>query len=149
MASARTVTHTETFDVPAPIVWSLLLDWGGIADWMPAGHIRSLELQGEGIGAVRYLETGQGARVAERLDVADAAAGILELSILDPLPWGLTSYRARGTLEALGKNRCRLTWQGSFSVREAAPEAESLPAFLEKAYRAMFQGIRPATGGSA
>lgn len=149
MASAHSVTHTEIFDVPAPVIWGLLTDWGGIVDWMPAGNILSLELEGEGTGAIRYLVTGQGARVAERLDVANEESGILELTMLEPLPWGLESYRARGTLEALGQTRCRLTWEGRFTIVRSAPQAKTLPAFLEKAYCEMFRGIGQATGGSA
>jgi hypothetical protein len=143
----RTVEHAETFDAPARAVWKLLIDWEGIAGWMPAGHIRSLEMEGEGLGAVRHLVTGQGARVAERLDAADEEAGILELTIVEPLPWGMLAYSARGRLEALGDDRCRLTWRGKFTVPDSGPEPETLSRFLLQAYRAMFDGIRQASRG--
>ena len=144
---ARTVVHAEVFEASAAAVWKLLVDWAGIGLWMPEAHIRSVEIEGSGPGAVRHLVTGQGVRIAERLDTADEAAGIVELSILEPLPWGMLSYRARATLQQLGGNRCRLTWRGTFTMPESGPDPEALARFLKKAYQAMFLGIRRASEG--
>jgi len=138
----ESITHIEEFDAPASAVWAVLIDWGAIVDWMPGGYIKSLELEGQGIGAIRRLVTGQGVSVAERLDAADEATGILELSLVDDLPWGLLSYRAIGHVEALSDSQSRLTWQGTLEMPENGPDARRIAAMLKKSYANMFRGIR-------
>jgi hypothetical protein len=138
----ESITHLEEFAAPASAVWALLIDWGAIVDWMPGGYITNLELEGKGIGAIRRLVTGQDVPVAERLDAADAATGVLELSLVDDLPWGLLSYRATGHVEALSDTKCRLTWRGTLEMPESGPEARRVAAMLKKSYATMFLGIR-------
>jgi hypothetical protein len=138
----ESITHIEEFAAPASAVWAVLIDWGAILDWMPGGYITNLELEGKGIGAIRRLVTGQDVPVAERLDAADAATGVLELSLVDDLPWGLLSYRATGHVEALSDTQCRLTWQGTLEMQESDPETRRVAAMLKKSYATMFLGIR-------
>ena len=144
MTHRESITHTEEFDAPASAVWGLLVDWGAIVDWMPGGYIQSLKLEGDGTGAIRHLVTGRGVRIAERLDVADEASGVLEFSLVDDLPWGLLSYHARGRVESVSDTRCRLTWQGTLEMPESGPEARRAGALLKKSYANMFLGIRRA-----
>ena len=142
MSHFETITETAEFNAPSRAVWDLLLDWAAIVDWMPDGYIRSLECEGEGPGAVRHLVTGEGSRVSERLDRADSAAGVLELSLVGKLPWGLISYSARGRVVDLSPDRSRLTWEGRPELPDAGPESQDVVRLLRKSYRKMFQGIR-------
>ena len=145
MSHIRSVTATEEFDVPAAAVWALLVDWGGIGNWMPDGYIRSLRLEGQGVGAIRHLVTGQGVQLSERLDALDETAGTLELSMVGALPWGLVSYRASVRLVRLSQHRCRLTWQGTFETADGGAQSEQMATLLSKSYAKMFLGIRRAT----
>jgi hypothetical protein len=145
LSNIRSVTTTEEFDAPASSVWDLLVDWGGIVAWMPDGYIRSLRLEGQGVGAIRHLVTGQGVQVSERLDACDEEAGTLELSIVGAMPWGLVSYRASVTLVRLSDHSCRLTWQGTFETPDAGAQSEQIATLLRKSYAKMFLGIRRAT----
>lgn len=142
MTCLRTVRYSETFESETADVWHILVDWAGIADWMPDGLIRGLEMEGSGIGAVRHLETREGVHIAERLDFADERTGRLELSILDPLPWSMLSYRAVARLEAVAPGSCRLHWEGSFEMPDDGPATVALGVLLGNSYRAMFAGIR-------
>jgi hypothetical protein len=142
------VSHTETitdaaeYDAPALAVWELLMDWAAIVDWMPDGYVKSLRMEGQGPGAIRYLVTGKGVELAERLDRADESSGVLELSLVAPLPWGLLSYRARGKLDRISDNKSRLTWRGTLEMPEHGPESDSVARLLRKSYAKMFLGIR-------
>lgn len=142
MSCQRSVSHSEVFDSAASAVWSILVDWGSIVDWMPRGLISSLDLEGNGTGAIRHIITHQGVRIAERLDRADERAGQLELSILEPLPWDMLSYRALAQLDELGPAQCRLRWQGRFELPEDGQAAEALAQLLGKSYKLMFAGLR-------
>jgi len=128
------------------MVWKLLVDWAAIIEWMPDGYIRELRMDQQypqrGPGAVRYLVTGQGVSLSERLDLADEPSGVLELSLVGALPWGLLSYRARGKLDALPGNRCRLTWSGTPEMPQPGIEADRVVNLLKKSYAKMFLGIR-------
>jgi len=138
----ESITHAEEFDAPASAVWDLLADWGGIVDWMPNNAIASLRLEGSGVGAVRHLITRQNVPLSERLDALDQESGILALSLVNDLPWGLLSYRAKGQLEALSETKCRLTWQGTPELAARGPEYDRVIVLLKKSYANMFSGIR-------
>ena len=141
LSQVLTITDSSEFDAPIQAVWNLLMDWGAIVDWMPDGYIQKLKLEGQGEGAIRYLVTGKNVELAERLDRADERSGILELSLVDPLPWGLLSYRARGKLDRISSNRCRLRWQGTLKMPDNGPETERVTNLLRKSYSKMFLGI--------
>lgn len=142
MSHIETIEDAAEFDAPASAVWTLLMDWAAIADWMPDGYIQSLRMEGEGLGAIRHLVTLKGVQISERLDAVDEASGVLELSLLDPLPWGLRSYRARGKLDRISDNRSRLTWQGTLEIPDSGPEYDKVATLLRKSYAKMFEGIR-------
>ena len=116
---------------------------------MPHGIISSLDMEGSDIGAVRHLVTCQGVQIAERLDRADEKQGRLELSILDPLPWSMLSYKASAQLDQLGPEKCSLRWEGWFELPENGQEGDALARFLGKSYEAMFKGIRQQLSMSA
>jgi uncharacterized protein YndB with AHSA1/START domain len=138
----KTIQDAAEFNAPASAVWELLMDWAAIVDWMPDGYVQSLRMEGQGPGAIRHLVTGKGVQLAERLDSANEVSGVLELSLLDPLPWGLISYRARGKLDSISNDKSRLTWQGTLEMPERGPESDAVARLLRKSYAKMFLGIR-------
>jgi len=142
LSHVEEIEDTAEFEAPASRVWELLMDWAAIVDWMPDEYVQSLRMEGQGVGAIRHLLTGQGAEIAERLDYADESSGVLELSLLEPLPWGLLSYRARGKLEGISGERSRLNWQGTLEMPERGTELKSVIRLLRKSYAKMFVGIR-------
>jgi hypothetical protein len=115
---------------------------------MPDGFIQSLEIEGQGVGAVRHLVTGRGVAISERLDTADKENGLICLSIIEPLPWNMLSYSARAQLNAVTERRSRLTWSGTFELATAGNEAEQLAHLLKRSYMKIFKGIqKQLTGG--
>lgn len=141
MSHFETLSAAAEFNAPASAVWDLLVDWPAIADWMPNGYIRSVECEGRGPGAVRHIVSREGSCISERLDRADEGAGLLELSMVGTLPWGLLSYTASGRVEALGTDRCRLTWRGRLEMPGSGPELDRLMTLLQKSYVKMLQGL--------
>jgi hypothetical protein len=142
MSHTETITDSAVFEASSAAVWNLLVDWAAIVDWMPDGYIQSLRMEGKGLGAIRHLVTLKGVHLSERLDVMDESSGVLELSLIEPLPWGLVSYRARGKLDLFGENSCRLTWQGTLEMLDCGPDFDSLANLLRNSYARMFLGIK-------
>jgi hypothetical protein len=120
----------------------LLIDWGSIIEWMPAGYIQQLRMEGTGVGSVRHLLTGQGVVVSERLDETDRENGLLKLSIIEPMPWEMLSYNAYAQLRVVDTGQSRLCWHGTFEMTENSAAADSLAALLKKSYEKMFEGIK-------
>lgn len=145
MSHVATITDAAEFDAPASEVWALLMDWAAIIHWMPDGYIQALECEGQGPGAIRHLVTGQGVHLSERLDRADEVTGVLELSMVGPLPWGLISYTAQGKIEALSENRSRLTWRGTLEMPGKGAQFEQVARLLSRSYAKMLQGVARAT----
>lgn len=142
MSFTLVVTRSARFAAPAQQVWSLLTDWGAIADWMPDGYIRSLQLENSDAGQIRHLVTGLGVHLSERLDRADTEAGVLELSMIGPLPWDLISYHATGTVQHCAPGNSSLTWCGKAELAAAGAAADKLEKLLSVSYNRMFLGIR-------
>jgi hypothetical protein len=142
LSHQQSVSHSDLFDAPASAVWELLIDWSGIVNWMPDGYIRELQMEGQGLGAIRHLVTGQGVKISERLDKIDEPGGLIHLSIIEPLPWNMLSYTARAKLDSTGNNQCRLDWRGTFELPESGPASDKLAKLLKKSYAKMFEGIR-------
>jgi hypothetical protein len=142
LSHIETITHSAEFDAPVSTVWGLLMDWAAIIDWMPDGYVQSLRMDGQGLGAIRHLVTLKGVQLSERLDSIDEASGVLALSLVEPLPWGLLSYRASGKLDRLSQSRCRLAWQGTLEMPGRGPEVDKVTHLLRKSYAKMFEGIR-------
>ena len=127
-------------NAPVSAVWDLLTDWAGIIDWMPDGYIQSLSCEGQGAGAVRHLVTSKGVAISERLDSLDSELGLICLSIIDPLPWGMLTYSANAQLQARGAH-CQLIWRGIFELPASGRQADELANLLKKSYTTMFRGI--------
>jgi hypothetical protein len=145
LSCVASISHTEAFDAPAPAVWTLLMDWAAIVHWMPGGHIADLRMEGRGVGAIRHLVMVNGVHLSERLDAADEQTGVLELSLVGQLPWGLLSYHARGELVGTTPDSCELTWRGTFETPQSGAQCERVARTLKKSYANMFLGIRRET----
>jgi len=99
-------------------------------------------MEGQGLGAIRHLVTGQGVKISERLDEIDEPGGRLNLSIIEPLPWNMLAYTARAQLDSTGNNQCRLDWRGTFELPTGGLASANLAKLLKKSYTKMFEGIR-------
>jgi hypothetical protein len=54
----------------------------------------------------------------------------------------LLSYRARGKLDELPDQRCRLTWSSTLELPQPGAEADRVVNLLQKSYAKMFLGIK-------
>lgn len=142
----RIETHHD-FDVPASWLWDCLSDFGHIERWWPADEpavrIERVELEGQGIGAVRRIyNQGYADPISERLDQLDPRTMTYKLSIVGQAPVGITHYQATGRIEALPGARCRLNYSSEFTTASGRPEEAE--AWLRMAYALMFAGLAAA-----
>jgi len=141
------ITTSYKFDAPAAVLWDYLQDFAHIERWWPthdpAVRIARVEMEGEGIGAIRHIyNVGYPDPVSERLDYQDAETMTYKLSIVGDAPVGLTHYQATGHIEPLPGGHSRLDYASEFATASGKPdEAE---AWLRMAYELMFKGLAAA-----
>ena len=114
-----------------------LADFGGIGKFMP--EVESVEMQGDGIGAVRTVRVrGVPGGMAERLE-ALIDGRLLSYSIINETPLPLERYHAVVELDDAPGGGCRVRW-GSNWIPKGAPEA-SVREMLVGLYERLIEGI--------
>jgi hypothetical protein len=122
---------------PADDVWSIVRDFGSIADWTPP--ITDATVDGAGVGAERTLTLADGGQVVERLEALDDEARTLRYSIVDgPLP--VQDYEGTFSVTDVDDSTCEVTWASTFTV-DGPPEDEITGTFSEL-YAAGLSGLR-------
>lgn len=140
------ITTSREIEAPAAAVWSLVADFGGIANWWPRdGKIRIAEVavEGAGIGMIRHIRNeGVDKAVSERLDYLDPGTMTWILSIVGDRPTGISAYVAIGQLVPLGPARCRADYRCHVtSVAGTEPRVEHILRFT---WSVMFEGLEQA-----
>jgi hypothetical protein len=98
-------------------VFAVVGDFGGIDKYMDG--IEKVDLEGEGVGAVRTLTLADGAKVVETLTALDAEAMTLSYAIQEsPLP--VDGYQATMKVSALEGGGSRVDWSSTFTARGAS-----------------------------
>lgn len=122
----------EELEASADTVWGLVRDFGDIRAWAPGGKV--LDVDGEGVGAIRRVDTPGGLFV-ERCETHDEQARTFSYALLEsPMPF--SGYVAVVKLTPLDGGRCAIEWSCEF---EADPGvAAALREGIEKTYRAGF-----------
>jgi len=138
-----TVEEHVRISAPANEVWSIVRDFGSIADWTPP--ITDADLDGEGVGAERTLTLADGGQVVERLEALDDDDRTLRYSIVEgPLP--VTEYEGTFSVAEVDDSTCEVTWASTFTV-DGPPEDEITGMFSEL-YTAGLGGLREHVTGA-
>lgn len=125
----ESVMVREELEAPIAAVWDAVRDFGDVKAWAPEAKL--LGVDGEGVGAVRRIDTPGGVFV-ERCDAHDPDAHRFSYRILEsPAPF--RDYVAVVQLTALDGARCAIEWSCTFEAEPAA--AAGLHDVVEKTYR--------------
>jgi Polyketide cyclase / dehydrase and lipid transport len=118
-----TASATVEISATADQVWALMGGFDSLPDWLP--FIVKSEL-GEG-GRLRFLETGDGDAIVERLQTFDDKARTYTYSIEEG-PFPVTDYLAKVEVRDAGGQKAQVTWSGSFTGN-GITEAEATAIF--------------------
>jgi len=114
-----------------------LADFGGIGKFMP--EVESVEMQGDGVGAVRTVRVrGVPGAMEERLE-ALVDGRLLSYSIINETPLPLERYHAVVELDDASGGGCRVRW-GSNWVAKGVPDAQ-VREMLVGLYGRLIDGI--------
>jgi carbon monoxide dehydrogenase subunit G len=134
---------SETIEVAAAPdrTWALVGDFAGLVGWFPA--VTSSEVEGSGVGALRYLTMPDGTALTERQEARDDVARCYEYTaIAGALP--CTDYRSRIAVTPAGGGS-RITWTATFTPLADAPV--DAVAFIGEVYRGGLAGARAVLDG--
>ena len=135
------VSMSQNLSATASAVWEAIGKFSTIDSWLPP--IASCEADGDAVGDMRKLTTGDGAVVHERLDSIDEGARTYSYSITDsPLP--LSGYQATISVAEGGEGSSVVHWSSEFDP-VGAPEAEVV-AVVEGIYQAGFDALKERFG---
>ena len=137
-----TVQVVEQVAASANGVWGILGDFGGVK---VGGPVEAVEVEGEGVGAIRTI-TMNGAKIVERLEAHDEASLAFTYAIINedhPLP--VSNYSATVKITADGENACSVDWTRTFEPRGADEETAS--NLVRGIYAGGIEGARRALTG--
>ena len=113
--------HVDGYSsAPSEVVFAVLVDGPGWADWAPGVKVATYECEGEpaphGVGAIRRLGAGRGPVSREQVVAYEPSTFFAYAALSGPLPW--KGYRAEVRLSpgpaGVGT---RIDWTGSFESR--------------------------------
>ena len=85
------VLVTEELPVPATKIWELVRDFGGIQKWV-GPMIQNLEIEGEGVGAIRTLTLPGDTKLSEELKAFDNEGRSFSYAIIGKSPLPVADY---------------------------------------------------------
>ena len=118
-----TIKTSVKFDASAKDVWEMIGAYDSLTKWMPS--VKEIEVEGEGVGAIRKLYLEDGSVVVERLEEVDEENMSYTYSIIEsPLP--VKDYVATLKVVEDGE-QCVVEWSSTFLVDGVtADEAEDI-----------------------
>jgi carbon monoxide dehydrogenase subunit G len=134
------VLVTEDVEASADRVWELVRGFGDILKWS-GGAIESIEVEGEGIGAVRTLGIAGGAQLQEKLEAHDDAARSFSYSFTGKVLLPLQDYYATLTVVESGESS-RVEWGSTFEPDGVSEEQAR--GMVEGIYQNGIAGIKKA-----
>jgi hypothetical protein len=135
------VKVTDRIEASADRVWELLADFGGLQRF--SAGIESVNVVGEGVGAVRTVTLPGGLTLQERLESFDGAARTLQYAVIGESPLPFSGYLATIRVTEDG-GAAQIEWSGEF---QPAPGAEGQAAqIVEGVYRGGIKGLKKALG---
>jgi hypothetical protein len=137
------VLVTEELDIAAEKVWALVRDFGGIRKWV-GDMVQGLELEGEGVGAIRTISLPGNAQLQEQLTAHDDEERSFSYAIIGKSPLPVDDYLATFKLVETGDNACRIEWSSTFEPKGVS-DAQAKP-MIEGIYTSGIAGLRKALG---
>jgi hypothetical protein len=133
----------EELPVPAEKVWELVRDFGGIEKWLGA-MVQGLEVDGEGVGAIRTIMLPGNNQLQEQLTAHSDADRSFSYAIVGKSPLPVEDYLATFELIEAGDQACRIEWSSTFEPAGIA-EVDARP-MIEGIYTSGIAALRKTLG---
>jgi hypothetical protein len=120
----------------AGAVWGLISNFGN-RDWSPS--IDKVVMEGEGVGAVRYMYVGDRPPCAERLEALDHSTMHMTYSIVENNPLPLDNFLGSVQVKTIDSSNCQVIWGASGSA-SGKTEAE-VTIIMQTTYNGILDAV--------
>ncbi len=134
------IEHARTIELSADTVWREVRQFDRVLTWIPGGAESTIEVVGEGIGAVRELELATQGYVKHQLVAFDDSERSFSYELIAGKPIGMQDYTVVASVTPESEDRCTIRWQGKMTADASLDEAHVGHA-LEIALANMTVGI--------
>ncbi len=121
----REVTSKSFVELPAATIWDKLVSFGGTEKFVPE-LIEKVNVQGEGIGAIRTIHLKGGGEIVEKLTKIDVKNYHMEFIILStPMP--IQEYTGVFEVQKISSKKCEVLFISKYKVsRENENEMKNI-----------------------
>ncbi len=144
--AGKTLSVEEGIVLPAKPaeVWKVVGNYGNLQAWHPVvGNTTVTQGENDQVGAIRTVETKDGAKIVEKLLAYDGKRMRMRYEILEsPLP--VSEYRSDLKVVAAGEGS-RVIWNSHFKAN-GTPDAKARET-VSGIYKAGFAGLQEKFGG--
>ena len=137
------VLVTEDLPAPATKIWGLVRDFGGIQKWL-GDMVQGLELEGEGVGAIRIISLPGGTKLYEQLKEFNEEERSFSYAIVRESPLPVSDYLAKLKLVETGADSCRIEWSSTFEP-VGISDSDARP-MIEGIYTSGIAGLKATLG---
>lgn len=110
----REVTSKNFVELPATTVWNKLIGFGGTEKFVPE-LIEKVNVEGEGIGAIRTIHLKGGGEIVEKLTKIDDNSYHMEFIILStPMP--VEEYTGIFEVHKISSEKCEVLFTSKYKV---------------------------------
>jgi hypothetical protein len=138
------VQVVEELPIAASKIWELVRDFGGAKKWL-GPMVQKLELEGEGVGAIRTITLPGDTLLHEQLEAMDEAGMTFTYAIVRDSPLPASDYVANFKLIETGAETCRIEWGSTFQPAGGMSDDDVKP-MIEGIYRSGIAGLRETLG---
>ena len=111
-------------DLPAEQVWEEMRHFDRVLKWIPGGDRSTIEVTGEGVGAVRDIHLATQGYVQHRLIAYDEAQRTFAYELTAGKPIGMQDYQVQASVTAIDDTHCTIRWAGKMTADASLDEAE-------------------------
>jgi mxaD protein len=107
------ITESATIDLDPATLWNEIGGFGSVADWHPL--LNSVEVFGEGAGALRIAHAEAGAAQAERLQTLDPERHLYRY-VIEKSSMPVCDYTGEFRIDPAGDAASTVVWSAQFEL---------------------------------
>ena len=141
------ITETATIGLDADTLWNEVGSFGSVGDWHPL--LDSVDVFGEGTGAMRIAHPRQGAAQAERLQTLDPARHLYRYS-MEKTSMPVCEYMGEFRIDPAGDTASTIIWSAQFELTADGDgrTVESVRQFLHAGTESLRRRFSEAANGA-
>ena len=99
-------------DLSAETIWEEMKHFDRVLRWVPGGDKSTINVKGEGVGAIRDINLITQGYVQHQLIAFDNEKRMFSYKLTAGKPVGMENYTVVASVTPIDKNNCKIQWAG-------------------------------------